>query len=157
MRLRFARLTSGLIVSGLSLIVSCSGGLETDKCTKTRLVVSPVDATDPAQLRISARLETEDGQPVANRPVIFSPTDGPKGPTVEAFGAETDANGTATVDMLPTAVKFRVTAESIRRATALRLVYNNPDGLNDAIQPNYCSTETAVPFRYTGGFPKKPS
>ena len=46
----------------------------------------------------------------------------------------------------------KTTAEGVLQTTLLFVEYENPNALDGDVQPNYCSSEVTVDFRFTGSF-----
>lgn len=152
-------------VAGLGLLlglVGCSGGgdgnpvFETDGCTKTRMEFSLPDpvAGKPTDLRFKARLVTTKGAPVPGQRVDFSVRAAPKMSADILTTGETDTQGNVSVNdaytrLLPGGTRV----ESLRSATRLVASYRNPNNFNAEADPNYCSSNTEVDFRYTGPLP----
>jgi hypothetical protein len=127
--------------------------VETDGCTPTRLLVDATDASEPAQLRLSARLVTEAGDPVPGRVVDFAVRTGPDAIALSVGAGETGPDGVVQADAYAEALPFRQVQEALASARLLYVEYENPDDLNAGARPNYCSAETTVDFRWRGTFP----
>ena len=136
-------------------LTACSWtDFETDDCTETEIEIGDVSASRPEDLRLTARLTTEDGQPVPKRSLDFMVRDEEDGATEQFGSATTDPMGTVQVDLYAQVVKtpWDDVRAKIKTARFLYVEYSNPDAFRSA-EPNYCSSFTTVPFRYDGPLP----
>lgn len=136
------------IVSG-ALLIACNANRG---CTPTRLILEDIEASQQSQLRVPVRLVTVDNEPVPNRIVTFSLLRNPDDLPIKFVGDHTDSEGAVTGDFAQYARVRPRAPQEITRARLLYVEYSNPDDLRDDIQPNYCSTDSTVNFRYTGAF-----
>lgn len=146
------------VIISLSL-AACSGGgdgnpvFETEGCIKTRVEFAPVSAKVPADLRLAARLVTISGEPVPGRDVDFAVRSKPGASASTLMSATTDVQGYAKGDVYANLLPGGTDIANMRSATRMVADYDNPDALNREAQPNYCSSNTEVDFRYTGPLP----
>lgn len=127
------------------------GPLETSKCQETQIETSAVDGAKPGDLQLRARLTTKDqGRPVSDRVVRFALRVPAKSGNAYETGGRTNANGEASVDLYAEAKRSGFANDNLKIANELFVSYQNPDAINDDKQPNYCSSDTTVTYRYTG-------
>ena len=73
-----------------------------------------------------------------------------------AVGAgRTDADGAVAVDIYADVADLPLdfTNADVKAARFMLVDYTNPDGFRSDVQPNFCSSEKTVRFRYDGPLP----
>lgn len=92
----------------------------------------------------------KDDQPLGDRVVKY----GLRTPDFSGYSFQsagrTDQKGEVVFDLYAEARRDPGADEVSRTAKTLTAFYQNPDALDDRKQPNFCSSETTVSFRYTG-------